>query len=1181
MADKKSSKNILKKADIRELLKEKILLLDGGMGTCLQAFNLTAKDFGGDKYEGCNEYLNITRPDVVKSIHEAYLKAGADIIETNSFAGSTITLAEFGLENKEYEINKAAAQLAKECANRFSTDAHPRFVAGSIGPTNKTISITGNITFDELENAYYLQAKVLAAGGADVFLVETSFDTLNAKAAMIAIQRLNAELKHQLKKELPIFLSATIERNGTMLAGQDIEAFYTSVEHFNLAAIGMNCATGPDLMTDHIRTLSGIAKTNTICYPNAGLPLEDGTFPLKSKEFALQIKEFADKRWVNIVGGCCGTTPEHIAEIRKILDADKRNFEHKRIIPDISRTAVSGTECFVAEDDNRPIIVGERTNVIGSRKFKELICDENFEIAAEVGKTQVKTGAQIIDICLANPDREEAEDTSKFFDLITKKVKVPLMIDSTDPKVIEIALKKSQGKCIINSINFEDGTERIEKVMPLVKKYGAALIFGTIDEDKEQAMATTVEKKLVIAKRAYNYLTQEWGFSGHDIIFDLLVFPIATGDAKYASSAKVTIEAIRKIKQELPGAKTILGISNVSFGLPASGREVLNSVYLYHATKAGLDFAIVNSEKLMRYPSIPENERKLAEDLLYQQGNDPVTPFVEFYRGKKSDSFAKTSASSLKDMPLNERLARYIVDGTKEWLVDDLNEALKTSLPLDIINGPLMAGMDEVGKLFNDNKLIVSEVLQSAEAMKAAVAHLEKFMPKIEGDTNITKKKLGRKSAKVILATVKGDVHDIGKNLLEIILHNNGYTVVNLGIKIPPEALIEAYHEHKPDIIGLSGLLVKSAHMMVTTCEDLKAAGIEVPIFVGGAALTLKFTAGKIAPAYSNIVVYSKDAMEGLNHVKEITNDFEKFKNKNDEVHKKALAASIIAEQKVSAVQIEGSERSPAIQDAEVLKPQDFEEHIIEDYDLMEIFDYINPVMLYTKHLGLKGSYPRLIESKDEKAIKLTKQVDEVKEYILKNQIFHPRAIYKFFECNSEKNRINIYEDENLVEVLPFPRQKSGEKLCASDFIRQKTHGKDTITRDTVGFFVTTCGEGIMEKAKELRENGEYLKSHIIQVLAIEGAEAFAEIVHKKMRKLWGIADKQLTKNEIFQAKYQGIRLSYGYPACPDLNEQKKLFKLLKPEKIGVNLTEGMMMEPEASVSAIVFYHPQGKYFNV
>src|SRR3989338_8280440 len=445
-------------------------------------------------------------------------------------------------------------------------------------------------------------------------------------------------------------------------------------------------------------------------------------------------------------------------------------------------------------------------------------------------------------------------------------------------------------------------------------------------------------------------------------------------------------------------------------------------------------------------------------------------------------------------MPLNKRLARYIVDGTKEWLVDDLNEALKTSLPLDIINGPLMAGMDEVGKLFNDNKLIVSEVLQSAEAMKAAVAHLEKFMPKKKenktGEGSDNKKKSGRKSAKVILATVKGDVHDIGKNLLEIILHNNGYTVVNLGIKIPPEALIEAYHEHMPNIIGLSGLLVKSAHMMVTTCEDLKAAGIEVPIFVGGAALTLKFTAGKIAPAYSNndntngtnIVVYSKDAMEGLNHVKEITNDFEKFKNKNDEVHKKALLASIAVEQKVPAVQIEETKRSSIIQDAEVLKPQDFEEHIIEDYDLMEIFNYINPVMLYTKHLGLKGSYSRLIESKDEKALKLTKQVDEVKEYIIKNKIFHPRAIYKFFECNAENNRINIYEDENLVEVLPFPRQKAGEKLCASDFVRQKTEGKDIksrsdkkptgdpevrdtlgkeiVSRDTLGFFVTTCGEG-------------------------------------------------------------------------------------------------------------------------
>ncbi len=1138
------------------------------MGTYIQSFKLKAEDFGGDNYFGCNEYLNVTRPEIIRTIHEYYLKAGADIIETNSFAGSSITLAEFNLQNKTYEINKKAAEIAKEIANKYSTEDKPRFVAGSIGPTNRTISVTGNVTFEELEKSYYEQSKALIDGGADILLIETIFDTLNAKAAASAIQNLFKDIK----KDIPLVFSATVERNGTMLAGQDIESFYLSIEHLDPLAVGMNCGIGPDLMKDHLRTLSKIANTSIICYPNAGIPLEDGTFPLDPKKFADGIREFIDNSWVNIIGGCCGTNKEHIAELAKIANDSKI-----RKIPNLMRTAISGMEALAVEEDNRPIIVGERTNVIGSRKFKQLICEEKFDIAAEIGTLQVKSGAQVIDVCLANPDRDELEDTKKFFSLITKKVRVPLMIDSTNSKVIEAALRKTQGKCIINSINFEDGTERAENVMPLVKKYGAAVIFGTIDEDKEQAMATTVEKKLQIAKRAYDYLAQKWDFKPEDIIFDALVFPIATGDKKYADSAKVTIESIKKIKEELPGARMILGISNVSFGLPESGREVLNSVYLYHATKAGLDFAIVNSKKLVRYPSISEKEKELAENLLFQRIEDPITPFVEFYRGKKEVK------KDVRKLPLDERLELYIIEGRKEGIIKDLDEALKARNPLEIINGPLMKGMDVVGKLFNENKLIVSEVLQSAESMKTAVAYLEKFMEKSSS----------AKKGKIMIATVKGDVHDIGKNLFEIILSNNGFEAINLGIKVPPERLIEEYKAHKPDIIGLSGLLVKSAEMMIITAEDFRSAGLKVPVLVGGAALSPRFAAMKISPAYGdgNIVAYCKDAMQGLNAAKEIISSPEKFALKNREFQESLIRAKEVEAQKEAKVI--PIERSPSIGIVEPRKAPDFTQHIVEDYDLTEIFGMINPQMLFDSHLGLKGLYSRLMENKDEKALELTKKVDEVKEWIIGNKILHPKAIYRFFECNSEGNSILIYNNKNhnknnenngknnnegkdeIIETLVFPRQDSGEKLCAADFAAPKEKG-----RDSLGIFVTTCGYGVNQIAKELREKGEYLKSHILQVLAIESAEALAELVHKKMRELWGIIDANLTKQEIFQAKYQGIRLSYGYPACPDLNEQQKIWKLLKPEQIGVNLTEGMMMDPEASVSALVFHHPQGKYFN-
>src|SRR5918996_725820 len=819
-------------ARLRQALQQRILVLDGAMGTMIQAADLRAADFGGAALEGCNEHLNLTRPDVVRAIHRAYLDAGADCVSTNTFGCAPYVLGEYGLADRAWEIARAAARVAREVAGEA-------FVIGAMGPSTRSISVTRNVTFEEVRAGYRVQAAGLIAGGAEALLLETCQDTLNVKAAAIGIR----EAMQEAGVQLPLMVSATIEPMGTMLAGQGVEALTVSLEHFDLFSIGLNCATGPEFMTDHLRTLSALATAFVSVYPNAGLPDERGQYGETPASLAFKLRRFLDEGWVNLVGGCCGTTPAHIAAIAALARG-----RAPRVPAATTAPAVSGVEVLWPSDDNRPVFVGERTNVIGSRKFKELVVGERFEDAAEVGRAQVRSGAQVLDVCLANPDRDETADMDRFMRELTRRVKVPLMIDTTDAAVLEIALRHCQGKAIVNSINLEDGEERFEKVAPLLRRYGGAVVVGCIDEDKQQGMAVTRARKLAIAERSYRLLTEQYGIPARDLIFDPLVFPVGTGDVNYVGSAVETIEGLRAIKARFPESRTILGISNVSFGLPAAGREVLNGAFLYHCVKAGLDYAIINTERLERYPSIPEEERRLAEDLIYARGADPVAAFAAHFRDRQKTPAAKSALS------LDERLARYIVEGSRDGLLEDLDAKLREAAPLDIINGPLMRGMDEVGRLFNDNQLIVAEVLQSAEAMKAAVAHLEPFMEKADSATRAT----------IVLATVKGDVHDIGKNLVDIILSNNGYRVINLGIKIPPEELIAAYRAHKPDAFGLSGLLVKSAQQMVVTAQDLKAAGIEIPLFVGGAALTRKFTATRIAAEYGGVTLYAKDAMDGL-----------------------------------------------------------------------------------------------------------------------------------------------------------------------------------------------------------------------------------------------------------------------------------------------------------------------------
>ncbi|WP_419957960.1 methionine synthase [Psychrobacillus psychrotolerans] len=1137
---------------IEQQLQQRILIIDGAMGTMIQNADLSPEDFGGEEYDGCNEYLNIVKPDVIEHVHREYLAAGADIICTNTFGGTPVVLNEYDLGAQAHDINFRAAQLAKICADEFSTSDWPRFVAGAIGPTTKTLSVTGGITFDELTNDFYVQAKALVEGGVDVILLETSQDMLNVKAATIGIKQAFEELKI----ELPIMISGTIEPMGTTLAGQSIEAFYISIEHIKPLSVGLNCATGPEFMTDHIRSLSELSDGYVSCYPNAGLPDEEGHYHESPESLSKKLRGFAEKGWLNVVGGCCGTTPAHIRAVREAV----KDLSPRKPVEAGHGHVVSGIEPLQYDETMRPLFIGERTNVIGSRKFKRLIVDEKFEEASEIARAQVKGGAHVIDICLANPDRDELEDMTNFMKEVVKKVKVPLVIDSTDEKVIEVALKYSQGKTIINSINLEDGEERFEAVMPLVKKYGAAVVVGTIDEI---GMAVTRQRKLEIAERSYDLLVNKWGLAPEDIIFDPLVFPVGTGDQQYIGSAVETIEGIRLIKEKLPRALTILGVSNVSFGLPPVGREVLNAVYLYHCTQAGLDYAIVNTEKLERYASIPKQEIDMANELLFTTTDKTLADFTDFYRDKKKE---KTEDDIPKTVP--ERLAYYVIEGTKEGLIPDLEAALQMyDAPLDVINGPLMKGMAEVGRLFNDNQLIVAEVLQSAGVMKASVAYLEQFMEKKEDDSG---------KGKIVLATVKGDVHDIGKNLVDIILSNNGYKVIDVGIKVTPATLIEVIRKEKPDMIGLSGLLVKSAQQMVITAQDFKEAGIDVPILVGGAALSRRFTETKISAQYDGPVLYAKDAMQGLDLANRLQNKEDKEtllvelsvqqeKRKIAEANRSAKQAVAVLEKPVKTVS----------EDVQVYIPKDVRKHVLKDYSVAHLHPYVNMRTLIGHHLGLKGYSEKLLAENDGRATEL----HELVTGYLQSDILKPQGVYQFFPAQADGNDVIIYDPtdgKTEIERFTFPRQSVVPFLCLADYLKSVDSGE----MDYVALMLVTAGHGVRGEAAKLKNQGKFLESHALQATALELAEGFAERIHQEIRDQWGFPDAtDFTMRDRFAAKYQGQRFSFGYPACPNLDDQAKLFGLIKPEVIGVELTEEFMMEPEASVSAIVFAHPDARYF--
>lgn len=1163
-------KDIIYKESYEELKKDlgnKIVMLDGAMGTMLQAENLTSDDFGGEKYEGCNDYLVLTKPDVIKKIHKKYLQAGSDIIETNTFGALDIVLHDYGLEDKAFEMNKKAAEIVNEAIKEYREENPEKtrnlYVAGAIGPSNKSISVTGGVTFDELIHSYYTATSGLLAGGVDLILFETIQDTRNLKAAYLGLQKAMSENYY-----VPLMLSFTIESTGTTLAGQTADAFYYAVNHMNPLSIGLNCATGPEFMTQFLKKLNEVSNTYISVYPNAGLPNEEGKYEETPVTLAEKIEPFFKNGYLNIVGGCCGTTPEFIKKIKE--KAEK--YEPREVDKNKNENALSGLISLEVPKD-RPIYVGERTNVIGSRIFKNLIASEQFDEATEIARLQIKGDADVIDICLANPDRDELSDMKNFLEQVAKFAKIPIMLDSTDIKVIEEGLKYLQGKGIINSINLEDGEEKFDKMAKIIKKYGAAVVVGLIDEE---GMAVSLEKKLAVARRSYKLLTEKYGIDERDIIFDTLVFPVATGDQKYIGSATATIEAIREIKKEMPKVKAILGVSNISFGLPLAGREVLNSYYMQKAYEAGLDFGIVNTEKLIPIKDISDKEKELSENLLFNTNDDTVAEFVAFYREKKG--VQKTV--DVSSLTTEERVAKLVVEGSKKDLHQLLDVLLEKYKPLDIINGPLMDGMDEVGRLFNNNDLIVAEVLQSAEVMKASVSYLEQFMEKSDASQKGT----------VIMATVKGDVHDIGKNLVGIIIGNNGYNVIDLGINTPAEKIREAIIEHKADFVGMSGLLVKSAMEMVNTVGVLKEAGIDIPIFVGGAALTEKFTVNKIEPSYeNNIVIYSKDAMTALADLNKMI-DAEKFEEFKAYLQKRRDLLLVKSEEELAKLDVRQSVSSIKDQDGDfdfskvelpkynfekIYKPETLNRQIITNISAKEVFKYLNLQMLIGKHLGLKSVVNNLLEQGDERVTKIYNEIIDIINH--GDEYFDIKAVYKYFPTRKNGEKIEVLSDDlqTVIETFEFPRQKFGKYYSLNDYISPEGI-------DYMGLFVVSAGEKSRLASNELMEKGEFYRGHLVNSVGLEIAEATAEYIHRIMREDVGIFDPaDITQDEIFKSKYQGTRYSFGYPACPDLSDQEKLFKLLKPETYGIKLTEGYMMYPEASVSAIVFSQPFTKYFNI
>ena len=1154
---------------LRRTLAQRVVVADGAMGTMLQAANPTLEDF--QNHEGCNEILNVSRPDIVRSVHDEYLSAGVDAIETNTFGANWSNLADYGIEDRIYELAFAGGKIAREAADSFSTPDKPRFVLGSLGPGTKLPSL-GHTTYENLKVAYYTAAKGLADSGCDALLVETSQDLLQVKAAVNGCRQVIAESN----RDIVLIAQVTVETTGTMLLGSEIGAALNTLEPMGIDLIGLNCATGPTEMSEHLRYLSKNAKISISVMPNAGLPVlgaNGASYPLGPEELATALDGFIDEYGISLVGGCCGTTPAHLSAVVEKVSGKKI---HART-PDLDPGASSLYQYVPFRQDKTYLAIGERTNANGSRAFRDALLAEDWEKCVEIARDQIRDGAHMLDLSVDYVGRDGAADMSQLASRFATSSTLPIVLDSTEPAVLKAGLEHLGGRCVINSVNYEDGdgpTSRFAKIMPLVKEHGASVVALTIDEEGQ---ARDCEWKLRVARRLINDLHDNWGMNVGDILIDCLTFPIATGQEETRKDGIETINAIRQLKTEFPDVQTTLGVSNVSFGLNAAARVVLNSVFLHECVQAGLDSAIVHPSKITPMARIDERQRQVALDLIYDRRTfdgeectyDPLQEFLQLFDGVELATSKNARAEALAALPLFERLERRIIDGEKVGLEDDLKEAMSIGKPpLEIINNHLLEGMKTVGELFGKGEMQLPFVLQSAEVMKTAVAILEPFMEKT-GDE-------GRGT--MLLATVKGDVHDIGKNLVDIILTNNGYRVVNIGIKQTINQIIDGAIESNADAIGMSGLLVKSTVIMKENLQEITARGLDQkwPIVLGGAALTRAYVEQDLASMFPGEVRYARDAFEGLRLMDSI------MAVKRGEP---GAALPALRERKVANTRTKTEDqpidtsRSDVATDVDIPTPPFFGSRVVKGIQLSDYAGMLDERALFVGQWGLKGNrgeYENMVET--EGRPRLRSLLNEVQA----NGWLNAAVVYGYFPCYSEGNDLVIlhHEGENKGKErtrFTFPRQTRDRRLCISDFFASRESGRT----DVVAFHVVTMGSTVSDAAAKLFAANNYREYLELHGLSVQLTESLAEHWHARIREELSVkSDDSSDLQGILDQGYRGSRYSFGYPACPDLDQQVQLCQLLDPSRIGVELSEEFQLHPEQSTSAIIVHHPEAKYFN-
>lgn len=1163
--------------NILDRLKQRVFILDGAMGTSIHNLDLTLDDYRG--CENCSEVLNLTRPELIRDVHRSFLSIGSDAVMTNSFGGSRHVLAEFDLQNETYEINRRAAEMAKEACRDFQSKTRPRYVIGSVGPGTKLPTL-GQIDWDNLLASYEEQVRGLIDGGVDALVIETCQDILQTKCALAAA----TDAMKACHREVPIFCTVTIETTGTMLVGTDIAAALTALHGYRqIVAIGLNCATGPQEMSEHLRYLSRNSEKLLIVQPNAGLPqLIDGqtSFPLTPDEFTRWLVEFVENDGVNIVGGCCGTTPEHLAMLVDAL-GDRVPGTRK---PVFEASVSSVYQSVTLAQENTYLAIGERTNANGSKQFRRLLGEGDWDGMVQMAREQAKHGSHLLDVCTAYVGRDEVLDMCTLIKRLAADVTTPLVIDSTEVNVIEDALKLAGGKCVINSINLEDGEDKLDAVCRLAARFNASLIALTIDED---GMAKEADRKVEVAKRIYDLVTNRHGIDPRDLLFDPLTFTICTGNEDDRRLGLETIDALSRIKEECPGCSTLLGLSNISFGIKPPARRVLNSVFLHHCRKAGLDSAIVHVAGILPLFKIDDAGRKVAEDLIFDrrsEGYDPLVTLLEMFEDAAEAEAKKEAIPQAVD----ERLKRRIIDGDRIGLEEDLDEAMQTWPPLGIVNEILLDGMRTVGDLFGAGQMQLPFVLQSAETMKAAVRHLEPFMEKVDG--------AGK--GIIVLATVQGDVHDIGKNLVDIILTNNGYTVHNIGIKQPINSIIDAFKSHNADAIGMSGLLVKSTVVMRENLAVMKERGLDVPVILGGAALTRKYVEQELRKEYDGSVFYAKDAFAGLNLMDAV------MAGESVAIGSESMQLAGTASAQGGSLDsgLEGGmdgggptslheeaavrfgytpPRSNISREEPVPEPPFWGSRVIQRIDPKAALAYLNENMLFQ----VQWQYRKNRRSPEEFKRYIDTDVRPILRDLLarceEENILDLQAIYGFWPAQADGDQLLIFDPddrEKIISTFEFPRQGKPPYWCLSDFFRPLSGG----VQDVVGFSVVTAGRNVSDVARQWFEADRYKDYLHLHGLGVETAEALAEYIHKQVRIEWGIAgDDAREKQEIFKQRYRGSRYSFGYPACPRLEDQLKIWPLLQPERIGVTLSNEFQLEPEQTTTALISHHRQAKYFNV